>query len=206
MRWASFSTRIIPFQTIRDWSLRPALVEQVAGGVGGDVVLPGEVGQVLPAGGEHDAVDLGVGPRPGQDDLLVDLGEPRAQAADGPLQRGVAADDGPLAAEVPGGVVPVLDVDQPEPRALRRGRPRRPRRGAPGASPPPAPGRLADQRGLGPVLEHDERVAQVDAAPLGQADQAEQRGLELHALGHVEQRPARPERRVQRREEVVARA
>ena len=88
--------------------------------MGGDVVLPGEVGQMLAAGGEHDAVDLGLGPLPGQRDLLVDLGQTRAQAADGPLQRGVAADDGPLAAEVPGGVVPVLDVDQPELRSLRQ--------------------------------------------------------------------------------------
>ena len=38
---------------------------------------------------------------------------------------------------------------------------------------------------------------------LGQADQAEQGSLELHPLGHVEQRAARPERRVQRREDVV---
>ena len=100
--------------------LQPPLVEQVAGGVGGDVVLPGEVGQVLAAGGEHDAVDLGLGPLPGEGDLLVDLGQPRAQAADGPLERGVAADDRALPAEVPGRLVPVLDVDQPEPRALRQ--------------------------------------------------------------------------------------
>ncbi len=41
--------------------LEPPLVEQVAGRVGGNVVLPGEIGQMLAAGREHDAVDLGVG-------------------------------------------------------------------------------------------------------------------------------------------------
>ena len=130
------------------------------------------------------------------------LATSRAQAADGPLQRGVAADQGPLAAEVPGRVVPVLDVDQPEPCALRQ-------EDLDGADVErrsfaiTPPGRLADQRGFGPVLEHDERVAQVDPPLLGQADQAEQRGLERHALGHVEQRAAGPERRVQGREDVV---
>ena len=54
--------------------------------MGGDVVLPGEIGQMLAAGREHDAVDLGIGPLPRERDFLVDLGEPRAQAADGPLQ------------------------------------------------------------------------------------------------------------------------
>ena len=119
--------------------------------------------------------------------------------------RGVAADDGALPAEVPGGVVPVLDVDQPEPRPCARKTSSAPACRA-GPRLAPRAGRLADQRGLGPVLEHDERVVQVDAALPGQADQAEQRGLELHALRHVEQRPAGPERRVQRREEVVGRA
>ena len=44
--------------------LEPALVEQIARRMGGNVVLPGEIGQMLAAGREHDAVDLGVGPLP----------------------------------------------------------------------------------------------------------------------------------------------
>ena len=204
MRWASFSTRIIPFQTTRELVLEAPLVEQVAGGVVGDVILPGEVGQVLAAGREHDAVDLGIGPRPGQHDLLVDLGQPRAQAADGPLQRGIAADHGPLPAEVPGGVVPVLDVDQPEPCAPAPGRP-------PGARverrrpPPPRPAVSRTRVASAPSSSTTRVWLRSTLPALRQADQAEQRGLDLHPLGHVEQRPARPERRVQRREEVVAR-
>ena len=106
---------------------------------GRHVVLPGEVGEMLAAGGEHDAVDLGLGPLPGEGDLLVDLGEPRPEPADGPLQRGVAADDGPLAAEVPGRVVPVLDVDEPEPGSLRQEDLERADVQRRGVSPPPCP-------------------------------------------------------------------
>jgi len=70
--------------------------------------------------GNADAVDLGAGPFADQGDLLVDLRQPRSEAADGPLQGRVGADQRPLAAEVPGGGVPVLDVDQPEPGPLRQ--------------------------------------------------------------------------------------
>ena len=52
-----------------------------------------------------------------------------------------------------------------------------------GSLAPAARGRLADQRGLGPFLEHDQRVAEVDTTLVGQPDQAEQRGLDLDPLG-----------------------
>ena len=75
------------------------------------------------------------------------------------------------------------------------------RRAAPGRRPVrarPSP----DQGRLGPLLQHDQRVVQVDPPSAEQADQAEQRGLDLHPLRDVEQRPAGPERRVQGREGV----
>ncbi len=144
-------------------------------------------------------------PWPAERDFLVDLGEPRAQAADGPLQRGVAPDQGPLAAEVPGRVVPVLDIDQPEPRALRqedldrpdveRLAPRRhrdrPIRGPEWLRPLPRA-----RRGCGSD-RHAPRWARPTRLNSG--------ALDRDPLGHVEQRPARPERRMQRREDVVGR-
>ena len=63
-------------------------------------------------------------------------------------------------------------------------------------------GGLADERRLGPFFEDDERVVQVDPLPARQADQAEQRRLDLDPLGDVQQRAAGPERRVERREGV----
>ncbi len=129
--------------------------------MGGGVVLAGEVGQVLLAGGEHHAVDLGVGPLPGQGDLLVDLRQPGAEAADGPLDRGIGADQGPLAAEVPGRGVPVLEVDEPELRPPADEQLDRPGVQGRGVAPADAGG-LADEGGLGPLLEHDQRVVEVD--------------------------------------------
>ena len=104
------------------------------------------------------------GSLPGERDFLVDLGQPRPETADGPLQRGIAADDGALAAEVPGGIVPVLDIDQPEVRSLRQEDFERADVQALGSSTGPQPARLAHQRGLGPFFEHDQRVAHVNAA------------------------------------------
>ena len=101
--------------------------------------------------------------------------------------------------------VPVLDVDQPEPGALAlqdlEGPDVQPGRLAAAAA-----GRLADERRLGTFLEHDQRVAEVDATLVGQPHQAEQRGLDLNAPGDVEQRSAGPERGVQGGEDVVGRA
>ncbi len=72
-----------------------------------------------------------------------------------------------------------------------------------GSLSPLARGRFAHQGRLCPFLENDERMAQINATLVGQADQAEQRGFELEALGNVKQRPAGPERRVQSGEDVV---
>ena len=68
---------------------------------------------------------------------------------------------------------------------------------------PAARGRFADQGGLGPFLEDDQRVAEVDTTLVGQPDQAEQRRFDLDALGDIKQCPAGPERRVQGGEEIV---
>ena len=55
--------------------------------------------------------------RPGH--VLIDLGQPAAQGADGPLQRGIAVDQGLLVGEVPDAVAPVLQVDVAQIRASR---------------------------------------------------------------------------------------
>ena len=83
------------------------------------VVLQRVVGEVLLALGEHHAVDLHVGAGPDQGHVLVHLGQPAAQRADGPLQRGVLPDQRPLVGEVPDAGAPVLQVDvaEPGPRA-----------------------------------------------------------------------------------------
>ena len=103
---------------------------------------------------------------------------------------------------MPGRVVPVLDIDQLEPRTLGQedlDGPDVERRSFSATS----PGRFANQRGFGPVFEHHQRVAQVDTPLLDKADQTEERSVELHPLGHIKQCAARPERRVQRREDIV---
>ncbi len=123
------------------------------------MVLTGEVRQMLAAGGEHDPVDLGLGPLPRERHLLIDLGQARSETADGPLQRGIAADDRSLAAEVPGRLVPVLDVDQSQLRALRQ-EDFESADVQPGGFASPLPARLAHQSRLGPFFEHDQRVAQ----------------------------------------------
>ena len=64
---------------------------------------------------------------------------------------------------------PCDDLDRPDVQA--------------GASPRSGRRCLADQGRLGPLFEHDQRVAQVDTALAGQPDQAEQRGLDLDAPG-----------------------
>ena len=169
--------------------------------MGGLVVLPGEVGEVLPAGGEHDAVDLRPAPWPASATSWLTLAsrDPRPPTVHCSAASGPTRARSRLKCQVPS--VPVLDVDEPElgpaadedldgPGVQRRG------------IAPVAPGGLADERRLGPFLEHDQRVVHVDPPLAGQADQAEQRGLDLDALGHVEQRPAGPERRVQGREGV----
>ena len=164
--------------------------------------MPGEIGEMLLAGGEHDPVDLGIGPLPDQRDFLVDLGEPGAQAAHGPLDRGVRSDQGPLPAEVPGRGVPVLDVDELELRPLAHEQLDRPGMER-GDFPSGHAGGLADERGLGAFLEDDKQVVEVHAPGVRQADEAEQRGLDLDAPRHVEQRAARPECRTWRAREGI---
>src|SRR5271157_3034042 len=68
---------------------------------------------------------------------------------------------------------------------------------------PGARGRFADQGCLGPLLEDDERVAEIDSTLMGQPDQAEQRGFDLEPPGDIKQCPAGPERRVQGGEDIV---
>ena len=121
-------------------------------------------------------------PLPIKRDLLVDLGDPRAEAADGPLDRGVGADQGPLAAEVPGGGVPVLEVDEPEvgpvpDEQLDRPGVQRRRVGAADA------GGLADEGRLGPLLQDDQGVVEVDPAPAGQPTRLNRGTSTLTPLG-----------------------
>ncbi len=98
--------------------LQRRLVEQVAAAIGGHVVLVRVVRKVLPTFGEHHAVDLHLGVGADQRHVLIHLGEPRAERADGPLQVPLAADVGLLMGEVPDLVVPVLQVDVSQPGSL----------------------------------------------------------------------------------------
>ena len=66
------------------------------------VVLVGVVAEVLLALREHHAVDLGGRVLAGEGDALVDLRQPGAEGADGPLQLGFLADGRLLVGEVPG--------------------------------------------------------------------------------------------------------
>ena len=68
---------------------------------------------------------------------------------------------------------------------------------------PGARGRFADQGCLGPFLEDDERVAEIDTTLMGQPNQAEERGFDLEPPGDIKQCPAGPERRVQGGEDIV---
>ena len=119
-----------------------------------------------------------------------------------PLENRVAADHGALAAEVPGGRIPVLDVHQPQPGALALHH-------FQGADVQPwffasaRGGRFADQGCLGTLFKHDQGMAEIGFAVMSQSDQAEQRRLNLDAPGHVKQRTASPERGVQRGEDII---
>ena len=83
---------------------------------------------------------------------------------------------------MPGRRIPVLDIDQAEPRAFALHDLERadmePRNFAPLAG-----GRLANQGCLGPFLENDESMAQINATFMSQTDQAEQRVFDLDATG-----------------------
>src|SRR5271157_4498473 len=68
---------------------------------------------------------------------------------------------------------------------------------------PGSRGRFADQDCLGPFLEDDERVAEIDTTLMGQPNQAEERGFDLEPPGDVKQCPAGPERRMQGGEDIV---
>ena len=116
-------------------------------------------------------------PGAGQRDLLIDLGQPRSQTADGPLDRGIGGDESPLAAEMPGGVVPVLDVDELELGTLTDEQLDGSRMQGRGVAATRLARGLADQGRLGPLLEHHERMVEVDppARSRASADQREQR-------------------------------
>ena len=135
---------------------------------------------------------------------MIDLGKPGAQAPDGPLNRGVAADQSPFSAEVPGRRIPVLNVDQSESRALPLNNLQRADMKS-GSLASAVGGRLAHQGGLCALLEHDQRVAEIDPSFVGQPDQTEQRSLDLDSPRHVKQRSAGPERGVEGREDIVRR-
>ena len=163
---------------------------------GADVVLAGEVGQVLPAGGEHHAVDLGLAPCPvsATSWLTFASRDPRPPTVHWIAASGPTSARSRLKCQVRG--VPVLDVDEPELRPAPTNISTAPacrRR----ASPRPRAGRLADAAWPRPLPRARPAYGPRSTRPSrGQPDQAEQRGLDLHPLGHVEQRPAGPERRV----------
>ena len=94
--------------------LQSSLVEQVAGALGHLVVLHRVVGKVLAAFGEHHAVDLGFGPPARECHVLVHLGQPGPQGADGPLNPALLLYHGPMVGKVPYPLGPVLQAHQAE--------------------------------------------------------------------------------------------
>ena len=127
------------------------------------VVLQGVVGEVLAALGEHHAVDLHVRARADQGHVLVDLRQAAAQRADGPLERGVAADQCPLMGKMPNAGPPVLQVDVAQAGPGADVDFDRPAMQAAGDSPSGLAGLGQDGR-LGALVQHDQRVAEIDAA------------------------------------------
>ena len=158
------------------------------------------VRQVLPAFGEHHAVDLHLGIRPGHRHVLIHFRQPRAQGTDRPLQPAFAADVRLLMGKVPNFVAPVLQIHVPQPGALLDDQLDRAAMQA--AAFERRARRFGQQRGLGTRLENHQRLAQVDAA-VGHRRKRMQRLFEPHILGHVQQRAARPAGRVQRGELVL---
>ena len=134
--------------------------------------------------------------------MLVDLGQAAAQGADGPLQRGVGADQGLVVGEVPHARAPVLQVDVAQAGAAAQQDFDRPAMEAAGLG--RGAGRLGQHGRLGAVFQHDERVAQVDAVGRHGREDV-QRPLDDHALGHDQQRAAGPAGGVQGGELVVER-
>ena len=166
--------------------LQGALVEQVAGAVRRLVVLQRVVGEVLLAFGEHHAVDLRVGARADQGHVLVDLGQAAAQGADGPLQRGVVADQGLLVGEVPDAGAPVLQVDVAEPRPRPDVGFRSPR----SASRRPPASVLAVSASTVASAPSSSTISEwPKSTPPGDRAESMCSGRSIdHALGHVEQR------------------
>src|SRR5438105_2143697 len=70
---------------------------------------------VLLALGEEHAIDLTLGPAADELDVLIDLRQAAADRGDGPLDRGIAADDRFLMSEVPDAMTPVLQGNEAQP-------------------------------------------------------------------------------------------
>ena len=82
----------MPRHTVRDLSCNAVLYKQVALAIRRLVMLVRVVREMLPAFGEHHAIDLHFGIRPGHRDVLIHFGQPAAERADRPLQSPLAAD------------------------------------------------------------------------------------------------------------------
>ena len=187
---------------MRESPCKRALVEQVALAVRHLVVLVRVVGEVLRAVGEHHAIDLGMRPFADQGHMLIDLGQPAAQGADRPLQRGVAADQRFLMGEVPDAGAPILQIHVPQsaPGPTRIST-------APQCKPAAVGSMLAvsaSTRGLGAFLQYDQGMAKI-ALPGRQRREHMQRPIDHDALGHVKHHAARPAGRMQRGKLVVKR-
>ncbi len=152
---------------------------------------------------ERDREDLAAGARLHHVDGRVLHRQPAAQVAVDPLHQRIAVGHGPLGHQVVDVVGPVLDrrvaaagaaadddLDHGRVQALGRVH-----RG----------GAALDVMHLGPFVDDDQRPLEL-AHVLGvDAEIGLQRELDLHALGHVDERAARPDGRVERGELVVVR-
>ena len=165
------------------------------------------VRQMLPAFGEHHAVDLRSAPRADQRHVLIDLGQPCAERADGPLQAAVALDEAFLMGKMPDAVSPVLQIHVTQqrpaptsssmpPQCRAESAPCRRHAGPPAVSDRPSlRPRLPAPPGCDPDRRHE---------PLKRRERVK-RPIDHHAARHVEQRAAGPAGGVQRGEFVVVR-
>ena len=112
--------------------------------------------------GEHHAVHLGAGARTNQRNVLVYLRQAAAKRADRPLQRCVLIDHRFVVGEMPNPFAPVLEIHVAE---LRAGADKYFNRSAMQAGCVVVrPGRFRKHRRLGPFVQHEQNVAEVDSA------------------------------------------
>jgi len=94
------------------------LVEQIALSVRRVVSLLRVIGQDLPVGGKRNSVDFCIRTRTIQDHVLMHVGQPSSNAADGPLQVTILLDSACLVSKMVDVLIPILQLDVPQVSSL----------------------------------------------------------------------------------------